>query len=104
MANGSVEQRAKPVVPKCIATPFVSVRYRVPTQVCSHDGIARIPFAQRTTNLPHTLRHTTAMHLLQSGVDLAVIAIWLGHESTTTTHMYVEADLVMKQKALERLN
>jgi integrase len=42
---------------------------------------------------PHTMRHTTAMHLLQSGVDISVIALWLGHESPTTTHQYVEADL-----------
>ena len=52
---------------------------------------------------PHTLRHTTAMHLLQSGVDITVIAIWLGHESTETTHMYVEANLAMKEKALSRI-
>jgi len=52
---------------------------------------------------PHTVRHTTAMHLLQSGVPFNVIALWLGHESTTTTHRYVEADLAMKEKALARL-
>ena len=52
---------------------------------------------------PHTIRHTTAMHLLQSGVPFSVIALWLGHESTTTTHRYVEADLAMKEKALARL-
>jgi integrase/recombinase XerD len=52
---------------------------------------------------PHTLRHTTAMHLLQAGVDLTVIALWLGHESPTTTHRYVEADLAMKQRALAAL-
>jgi site-specific recombinase XerD len=52
---------------------------------------------------PHTLRHTSAMHLLQSGVPFNVIALWLGHESTTTTHRYVEADLAMKAKALGRL-
>ena len=52
---------------------------------------------------PHTLRHTTAMHLLQSGVDISVIALWLGHESPTTTHQYVEVDLAMKEKALARL-
>ena len=52
---------------------------------------------------PHTLRHTSAMHLLQSGVRFNVIALWLGHESTTTTHRYVEADLAMKEKALARL-
>ncbi|MDO9163712.1 MAG: tyrosine-type recombinase/integrase [Methylococcaceae bacterium] len=52
---------------------------------------------------PHSIRHTTAMHLLQSGVAFNVIALWLGHESTTTTHRYVEADLAMKEKALARL-
>lgn len=53
---------------------------------------------------PHTLRHTTAMHLLQSGVDMTVIALWLGHESPETTHQYVEADLQMKQRALDRID
>ena len=43
------------------------------------------------------------MHLLQSGVGITVIALWLGHESPTTTHMYLEADLSMKERALERL-
>ena len=43
------------------------------------------------------------MHLLQSGVDISIIALWLGHESPTTTHMYVEADLAMKDRALARL-
>lgn len=52
---------------------------------------------------PHTVRHTTAMHLLQSGVDITVIALWLGHESPVTTHQYVEADLAMKERALRSL-
>ena len=43
------------------------------------------------------------MHMLQSGVTFSVIALWLGHESTTTTHRYIEADLAMKDKALARL-
>jgi integrase/recombinase XerD len=49
------------------------------------------------------LRHTTAMHLLQSGVEIAVIALWLGHESLDTTHMYIQADLKTKEQALEKL-
>jgi len=49
---------------------------------------------------PHLIRHTTAMHLLQSGVDLSVIAMWLGHESIQTTHQYLDADLESKKRAL----
>ena len=49
---------------------------------------------------PHVVRHSTAMHMLQSGVDITLIALWLGHESPATTHMYVEADLAMKERAL----
>lgn len=43
------------------------------------------------------------MHLLQAGVDMSVIALWLGHESPPTTHHYIEADLAMKERALARL-
>lgn len=52
---------------------------------------------------PHTLRHTTAMHLLQAGVDLSSIGLWLGHVSPGTTHAYVEADLEMKERTLGKL-
>jgi len=52
---------------------------------------------------PHLLRHSTAAHLLQAGVDPSVIALWLGHENVQTTHVYVEADLQMKENALNRL-
>ena len=51
---------------------------------------------------PHTLRHTVAMRLLQSGVDLSLIASWLGHVSLDTTHQYTEADVEMKRRALEK--
>jgi integrase/recombinase XerD len=50
---------------------------------------------------PHTIRHTTAMHLLQSGVEVNVIRSWLGHASIATTNRYIEIDLEMKRKALE---
>lgn len=49
---------------------------------------------------PHVIRHTTAMHLLQAGVDITTIAAWLGHSQLSTTHGYVEIDLRMKQKAI----
>ena len=64
----------------------------------------RCPSLNAKNTSPHTIRHTTAMHLLQSGVDITVIALWLGHESTETTHLYIEADLQMKQKALDRVD
>jgi site-specific recombinase XerD len=51
---------------------------------------------------PHVLRHSTAIGLLQAGVDRAVIALWLGHESVETTQMYLDADLAMKERALAR--
>ncbi|MDZ7752564.1 MAG: site-specific integrase [Gammaproteobacteria bacterium] len=51
---------------------------------------------------PHLLRHTAAMELLQAGVDTTVIALWLGHESVQTTHIYLEADLAMKERVLAK--
>lgn len=51
---------------------------------------------------PHTLRHTAAMNLLRRGVDLCVIALWLGHESTETTQIYLHADMELKEQALAR--
>ncbi|TQJ01631.1 tyrosine-type recombinase/integrase [Amycolatopsis cihanbeyliensis] len=51
---------------------------------------------------PHVLRHTAAMRLLHAGVDTTVIALWLGHVDVTTTQIYLEADLVLKQRALDR--
>jgi integrase/recombinase XerD len=51
---------------------------------------------------PHVLRHTTAMRLLHAGTDITVIALWLGHESVTTTQIYLHADMALKQQALDR--
>jgi site-specific recombinase XerD len=52
---------------------------------------------------PHRIRHSSAMHLLQAGVDMAVIALWLGHESIETTHIYVVL-LDLHERALELSN
>jgi integrase/recombinase XerD len=82
----------------------------------SRDGIAYIieraaitarqhcPSLREKHLSPHVIRHTTAMHLLQSGVDLSVIALWLGHEGLETTHGYIEADLATKERALAKLS
>jgi len=61
------------------------------------------PSLSRKRVSPHVLRHTTAMDLLQEGVDRSVIALWLGHESIETTQMYLDADLELKQRVLDRI-
>jgi integrase/recombinase XerD len=80
----------------------------------SHDAVEHLikkhaaTAAETCTSLqekkvtPHTLRHTAAMELLHSGVDITVIALWLGHESPATTHIYLHADMALKEKALAR--
>lgn len=80
----------------------------------SHDGVAyllakhvaaarqRCPSLGRKRVSPHVLRHSTAMDLLQHGVDRSVIALWLGHESVETTQMYLHANLAIKEQALAR--
>ena len=51
---------------------------------------------------PHTFRHSVAMNMLQAGVDISSIAIFLGHESIETTHKYIVSDLEMKRRALQK--
>src|SRR5215218_7361109 len=60
------------------------------------------PSLDAKTISPHVLRHTAAMRLLHAGVDITVIALWLGHESTQTTQVYLHADLALKERALAR--
>jgi integrase/recombinase XerD len=61
------------------------------------------PSLKTKTVTPHTLRHAAAMALLQRGVDLTVIALWLGHESTESTEVYLHADMQLKERALARV-
>jgi len=69
-----------------------------------HADVARqtCPSLRKKSVSPHVLRHSTAMDLLQHGVDHSVIALWLGHESPDTTQIYLVADLALKQKALAK--
>ena len=83
-------------------------------QVLSSDGVEYIlakhvatarqscPGLEKKRITPHVLRHTAAMELLQSGVDRSVIALWLGHESTETTQIYLHADIEIKERALAK--
>jgi integrase/recombinase XerD len=69
-----------------------------------HVGTARkeCPSLKAKRISPHVLRHSTAMQLLQHGVDRSVIALWLGHESMETTQMYLHANLELKEQALAK--
>jgi site-specific recombinase XerD len=77
-------------------------RFGVHTLVERHTAQAsrQVPSLRTKRVSPHTLRHTTAMHLLRAGVDINTIRAWLGHVSLQTTHLYAESDLKMKAKAL----
>lgn len=68
--------------------------------VSKHAAACRSLTARRVT--PHTLRHSNAMLLRAKGVDIATIALWLGHESTQTTHIYEHADPALKEQAIAR--
>lgn len=74
--------------------------------VIAHEGTSSIRFmgkGRKERVTPHTFRHSAAMNLLQAGVDISTIAIWLGHESIETTHRYMVADIELKRKAMEKL-
>jgi integrase/recombinase XerD len=70
-------------------------RYTVGVVVSKHAAACPSLTARRVT--PHTLRHSNAMLLRAKGVDIATIALWLGHESTQTTHIYEHADPALKE-------
>ncbi len=73
-------------------------------RLAHHAGTAAqtCPSLRGKTITPHVLRHTAAMRLLHAGVDITVIALWLGHESVATSQIYLQADLALKQRALDR--
>ncbi len=94
------------------ATPLFPTRRGTPL---SRDAVQRMVtrYAQAATAAcpalggktitPHTLRHSTAMALLDAGVDTSVIALWLGHESPASTQVYLHADMAIKERALARI-
>ena len=94
---------ASPLLPNARGNPMTRsgiaqrLQYAVGRVASEHPSLRSLRVS------PHLIRHTTAMHLLQSGVDLSVIAMWLGHETTQTTHQYLDADLETKKRALAHL-
>ena len=79
-------------------------RYTVGVLISKHAATAATNCPSLTAKrvTPHTLRHTNAMLLRAKGVDIATIALWLGHESTQTTHIYEHADPALKEQAIAR--
>jgi site-specific recombinase XerD len=77
-------------------------RFGIHALVARHVEAAadKIPSLKAKRISPHTIRHTTATHLLRAGVDLNTIRAWLGHVSLDTTNIYAETDLALKAKAL----
>lgn len=94
---------ASPFFPNRLGRPLsrsgVENRLRIAVQAAERT----CPSLKNKNISPHIFRHTTAMHLLKAGVDIATIALWMGHESPATTHTYIEADIAMKEAALDRL-
>jgi len=119
------KERCTPLRKETVATlrPWLKERGGVPTDpafpnarggslsrdgveylLAKHIAVARkqCPSLGTKRVSPHVLRHSSAMDLLQHGIDRTVIALWLGHESVETTQIYVEANLEMKEKALAK--
>lgn len=80
----------------CDAVQFLLAKY-------VKSAAARCPSLRLKKISPHVLRHTAAMELLQAGVDITVIALWLGHESIQTTQVYLHAHIALKVAALAKL-
>lgn len=119
------KHRATPLTPTTVKTlrPWLDERGGSPAdpvfptrqgRPLSTDAVAKLlrkhadaaaagcPSLTAKTVTPHTLRHTAAMRLLHAGVDIATIALWLGHESIETTGIYLHADMTLKQRAIDR--
>lgn len=99
------ERKGNPDDPLFPTRPGQSLsRYTVGALLSKHAATAAASCPSLTAKrvTPHTLRHTNAMLLRAKDVDIATIALWLGHESTETTHIYEHADPALKEKAIAR--
>jgi integrase/recombinase XerD len=95
--------RDRPLFPNRTGGPMTRTGVTDRLKLAAATAAKHCPQLEKRRISPHIVRHATAMDMLQSGVDITVIALWLGHESPATTHMYVEADLATKERALKTL-
>ena len=95
-------QPAEPLFPTSTGRPLT--RKALARRITKHatHATSRCPSLSEKTIATHSLRHTAAMRLLHAGIDTSVIALWLGHEQIETTHIYLHADLELKEKALAK--
>ncbi len=96
-------QQASALLPRRDGQPMTRANVSRRLDLAVQAATSKHPELAKLAVSPHVVRHSTAMSLLQAGTDTSEIALWLGHESPSTTHMYVEADLAMKERALARL-
>ena len=97
------EQSSAPLFPNRFGHPMTRSGVRKRLHLLQRKAVKTSSSLSKKCITPHTIRHTTAMHLLQSGVDLSLIALWLGHEQIETTHQYMNANLEIKEAALASL-
>jgi site-specific recombinase XerD len=95
---------SEPLFPTSTGRPLSrdAIEHRVALYVSK--AVASCPSMQSKHVTAHTLRHTAAMRLLLAGVDVTVIALWLGHEQVSTTTVYLHADMGQKERAIARVN
>ena len=93
---------ADPVFPGPDGKPLGTNAVRRLTQRHAATAAARCPSLSNKKISPHTLRHTCAMRMLESGIDLATISLWLGHENIRSSQAYLHAHMALKEKALAR--
>jgi len=94
----------QPLLPNRFGHPLSRSGAAHQLQVAVRAATPGCPSLGKRKISPHQIRHSTALHMLQAGVRLEVIALWLGHEKLDTAHHYLELDLAMKEKALQSLD
>ncbi|NGO90696.1 MAG: tyrosine-type recombinase/integrase [Halomonas sp.] len=94
-------QPDQPLFPSRSGSPMTRIGVTERLRLAARTATTQYPELAKRRIFPHLIRHSLAMHMLQAGVDITVISLWLGHESPVTTHKYVEADLAMKERALK---
>jgi integrase/recombinase XerD len=95
-------QPRSPLFPSRQDTPLSTDAVEWLVRKYATAAASRCPSLATRRITPHVLRHSTAMFLREAGVDISVIALWLGHESIASTQIYMHADLALKQRALDR--